>query len=285
MTRNCYLPYPLLLRPMEQSISMGDAAARFLASLPPAEREKKQQEVYRFARWFGYNRPFSEIKPPDVGRYGEQISTTVNDPAAALEPVRSFLAFARKAGISDINYGVHLRAKKPAQKSKKKSSSFLAKPAPEPVQMTAEGHATLQSELKKLEEERPRVVEEIQKAAADKDFRENAPLHAAKERQGYIEGRIRELEATLKLAQVVKEENGDRIGPGDQVVLTEIECNDELCITIVHATETNPGKGKISIASPIGKAVIGHREGDTIEVTAPAGVIRYKVAAVARKAG
>lgn len=266
---------------MEYIITMGDTAAKFLAGLPPAEREKKQQEVHRFARWFGFNRPFDEIKPQDVGRYGEQMCSTLNDPAAALEPVRAYLAFARKAGITGTNYAVHLRVKKPA--SKAKGGKLPAKPSIQSIHMTAAGHAALQSELKRLEGERPKMVEEIQKAAADKDFRENAPLHAAKERQGYLEGRIRELEATLKAAKVVEGENGDRIGPGDCVVLSEIDCNDELCITVVHATEANPSKGKISIDSPIGKALIGRHIGDTVEVDAPGGVIRYKIAAVDRK--
>ena len=233
--------------------------------------------MYRFARWIGFNKPLDQIKPPDIGRYGEQVCSTSSNPAAALEPVKAFLTYARKSGLTSSNYSVHIRVKRSAAARNKNKGE---RPATEPIPMTVAGHSELQAELRTLEEQRPLVVEEIQKAAADKDFRENAPLQAAKERQGYLEGRIRELEATLKAAQVVSEQNGDRIGMGDCVVLNELDCEDQICITVVHATEASPAKGKISLASPIGKAVLGHRLGDTVEVAAPAGIIRYRVAAV-----
>jgi len=258
-------------------MTLADAAARFLAGLPPAEREKGQQEVYRFARWIGFDTPLDQIEPPDIGRYGEQVCSTSSNPAAALEPVKAFLTYARKSGLTSSNYSVHIRVKRSAGARNKNK---VAGPATEPIPMTAAGHSELQSELRALEEQRPMVVEEIQKAASDKDFRENAPLHAAKERQGYLEGRIRELEATLKAAQVVSEHSGDRIGMGDCVLLNELDCEDQICITVVHATEASPAKWKISVESPIGKAVLGRRQGDTVQVTAPAGIIRYRVTAV-----
>jgi len=277
------LPYACNSQYMTQTLTIGEAAATFLASLPPQEREKAQQEVYRFARWFGFNRQFDAIRPTEIGRYGEQISSSSSDPATSLEPVKSFLNYSRKTGLTATNYSTHLRVRKTAHSRASAREKLASKTANQPISMTAEGYAALQAELLSLEEKRPKVVDEIQKAAADKDFRENAPLQAAKEQQGYLEGRIRELEATLKAARVVSEENGDRIGPGDYVVLNEINCEDELCVTVVHATEANPGKGKISLASPIGKALIGRSPGDTVEVAAPGGVIRYKIAAVERK--
>ncbi|MDO8472554.1 MAG: transcription elongation factor GreA [Dehalococcoidia bacterium] len=266
---------------MEKCLTLADAAAKFMAGLSPTERDAKQQEVYRFCRWFGFDRTLDQIKPPEIGRYSEHISSASGDAAAALEPVRAFLAYARKAGLTESNYSVHLRAKRASASRGGRGLKASARPALQ-VNMSAEGFAALESELLTLEGERPKIVEEIQKAAADKDFRENAPLHAARERQGYLEGRIREIEATIKAAKVVAEQNGDRIGPGDYVVLKEVGCDDELCLTVVHATEANSAKGRISLASPIGKAVIGHKIGDTVQVSAPAGTLRYHVAAVER---
>lgn len=268
---------------MTQTVTIGEAASRYLSNLSPAEREKAQQEINRFALWFGFNRALDAIKPPEIGRYGEQVSASSNDPASALEPVKAFLTHARKIGLTPGNLSVHLRAKKTASTRSSGREKLPARSTVQPIPMTASGYAALETELAGLIEERPMVVEEIQKAAADKDFRENAPLQAAKERQGYLEGRIRELEATLKSAKVVTEESGDRIGPGDYVVLNEIDCRDELCVTVVHATEANPSRGKISIASPIGKALIGRNLGDTVEVAAPRGVTRYRIAAIERK--
>ncbi|MBI2957394.1 MAG: GreA/GreB family elongation factor [Chloroflexi bacterium] len=270
---------------MEQTSTIGEAAAKFLAQLAPSERDKAHQEAYRFARWIGFSRRLDEIKPLDVARYGEQISATTNDPASVLEPVRSFLAYARKSGLTGTNLAVHLRVKKAAAFKALTRNKRVSRPAVEPVAMTAEGRAALESELRSLEGERPRVIEEIQKAAADKDFRENAPLQAAKERQGYLEGRIREVETTLKAAVVVNGVAGDRIGPGDYVVLKEEGCDDDLCLTVVHATEANASKAKISLVSPMGKALVGRRLGDTVEVAAPGGTVRYKIAAVDHKSG
>ncbi|MEW6034898.1 MAG: GreA/GreB family elongation factor, partial [Chloroflexota bacterium] len=142
------------------------------------------------------------------------------------------------------------------------------------------GYTRLKTELESLEEQRPHVVEEIRKAAADKDFRENAPLQAAREQQGYLEGRIRELEATLKSAKVVSEQKRERIDAGDCVLLHDLASGDELSVTLVYATEANPALGRISMASPMGKALLGHAQGDIVEVAAPAGQLRYRVAGV-----
>jgi transcription elongation factor GreA len=122
------------------------------------------------------------------------------------------------------------------------------------------------------------VVEEIRKAAADKDFRENAPLEAAKEQQGHLEGRIRELESTLKSVTVIRGGEGNaRIDAGDAIVLNDLASGDEINVTLVHASEANPARGKISLVSPMGKALLGHLTGDTVEVAAPVGKLHYRV--------
>lgn len=260
---------------MAQCPNLGEAVARFLGSLPEAEREKAQQEVYRFARWCGLPRALQELTPPDIARYGEQVCSLSSEPAKALEPVKAFLSYLYKAGLTETSFSPHIRVRKTAS-----AKTQAVRPAAGPEDMTADGYTALQEELRALQEERPHVVEEITRAAADKDFRENAPLQAAKERQGYLEGRIQEIEATLKSAKVVVGSNGTSIEVGSTVVLNESDSGDELCLTLVHPSEANPGCGKVSLASPIGKALVGRRAGEVVAVAAPAGTLHYRVVEV-----
>jgi transcription elongation factor GreA len=216
----------------------------------------------------------SELKPPDVGRYSEYVASLSSDPSKSLEPVKAFLVYSSKSGLTKTNLSVHVRAKKPTTAKTK----VVKKTGVESVALTQEGYARLQKELKALQDQRPMVVEEIRKAAADKDFRENAPLEAAKEQQGHLEGRIRELESTLKSVTVIHGGEGNaRIDAGDAIVLNDLASGDEINVTLVHASEANPARGKISLVSPMGKALLGHLTGDTVEVAAPVGKLHYRV--------
>ncbi|MBI4186037.1 MAG: transcription elongation factor GreA [Chloroflexi bacterium] len=150
--------------------------------------------------------------------------------------------------------------------------------------MTAQGRAELQAELDALKGKRPAIIEQIRLAAADKDVRENAPLGAAREQLGHLEGRIKELEQVLKSAGVIgkKDEAGLKVYIGDTVLLHDLASGREVRYTIVSPREVDPVRGKISSASPIGQALIGRRNGEMVEVTAPAGKLRYQVKAIER---
>jgi transcription elongation factor GreA len=152
----------------------------------------------------------------------------------------------------------------------------------EQIHLTSEGHAALKSELEALQNERPRVAEQIRHAAADKDFRENAPLEAAREHQGHIEGRIRELEATIKGATIIKEKTSTtlRVGIGCTVDLSDLTSGEQLHYTLVSPSESNPTKGKLSIASPTGKALLDQEIGAVVEVAAPVGTFRYRIVGI-----
>ena len=119
----------------------------------------------------------------------------------------------------------------------------------------------------------------MRRAAADKDFRENAPLEAAREQYGHLEGQIRELEEALKSAIVIGEKQrvALKVSVGDSVILRNLTSGEELHYTIVNSKEVDPTRGKISSASPIGKAIIGRGQGELVEVTAPAGKLRYQI--------
>ena len=254
---------------------LGEAAGRFLTKLSPGERETSQQEVYRFVRWYGWERTFAGLTAPEVANYAERLSLSDTDYVKKLELIRAFLVYAKKEGWSKANLAIHLRTRK----AKGGTQASGRRGLPDTVSLTRQGYAELEAELAELKDKRHQVIDEMRRAAADKDFRENAPLDAAREQRGHLEGRIKELEATLKAAAVIEKEEKDTLkaGIGTSIVLCDMASGDEMHYTIVHPKEVDPTRGKISTASPIGRAVIGRGEGEVVEVTVPAGKLRYQI--------
>ncbi|MCB2098530.1 MAG: transcription elongation factor GreA [Parvularculaceae bacterium] len=153
----------------------------------------------------------------------------------------------------------------------------------EKVPMTAEGHARLEAELKQLKNvDRPAVIQAISEARAHGDLSENAEYHAAKERQGWIEGRIIELEDKFSRADVIDVGKlaGDTIKFGATVTLIDEETEQKKTWQIVGEYEADVKLGKISISSPIARALIGKKKGDSVEVAAPGGSRSYEVGKV-----
>ncbi len=146
--------------------------------------------------------------------------------------------------------------------------------------MTAEGYSALEAELKTLKtEERPTVIAAISEARAHGDLSENAEYHAAKERQSFIEGRIAELEDKLARAQVidVKRLSGASIKFGATVTVLDEDTEDEAVYKIVGEDEADVRAKKISITSPMARALIGKEQGDVVEVAAPGGPKSYEI--------
>ncbi len=148
----------------------------------------------------------------------------------------------------------------------------------EKLPMLAEGYERLIAELKVLREERPRIVESIEEARAHGDLSENAEYHAAKERQGQVEAQISELEDQVSRAQIVDPTtlSGDRIVFGATVSLTDDD-DRSVRYQIVGPYEADARVGRISYKSPLGRALIGRRVEDEIEVTVPSGDRFYVV--------
>ena len=150
--------------------------------------------------------------------------------------------------------------------------------------MTVLGHQLLQQELKKLKsEDRPSVIRAIAEAREHGDLKENAEYHAAKEQQGFIEGRIKELEGKLSHVQVIdvtEIDAGGKVIFGATVQLLDDETEKEITYRIVGQDEANIKTGLISYTSPIARALIGKSEGDVVEFKAPDGEKTYEVIAV-----
>jgi transcription elongation factor GreA len=141
--------------------------------------------------------------------------------------------------------------------------------------MTPRGYALLDEELRRLRaEDRPRIVREIEVARAHGDISENAEYHAAKERQGQIEARLRQLEDRLARAQVIdpREQSGERVVFGATVVLIDVESEERTTYTIVGEDEADVNQGMISVTSPVARAIMGREEGASVQVRVPKGM-------------
>jgi transcription elongation factor GreA len=247
----------------------------YLAGLPPEERKGGQAEVHRFVRWYGTERRLSELNSHEVSKYPESLGVTLADAAGKLEPVRSFLTFAKKKGFTATNMAVQIRPPKPPRAIK--APRRLVQRVPE--SLTREGIAALEAELAELRSRRPVLAAELQRAMSDKDFRENAPLDALRDQQGHLESRIRDIETALHNATVL-----DRAGVakseveiGSTVHLRNLKSGATLKYTVVSPREVNAAEGKISIDSPMGRALVARGEGEEVEVSAPAGSLRFRI--------
>ena len=150
----------------------------------------------------------------------------------------------------------------------------------EKVPMTAEGHSAMLDEIKHLKSvERPRIIRLIEEARTHGDLSENAEYHAAKEQQGWTEARVAELEDKISRADVIdiSKLSGDTVKFGAKVTLVDEETDDKASYQIVGEFEADVKKGKISISSPIARAIIGKKKGDSVEVTTPGGGKSYEI--------
>ncbi|NEV64163.1 transcription elongation factor GreA [Thiorhodococcus minor] len=149
------------------------------------------------------------------------------------------------------------------------------------VPLTARGAEKLREELDKLKKvERPRVIEAIAEARAHGDLKENAEYHAAREQQGFIEGRIKDIEGKLSNAQIIdvtKLDANGRVVFGATVRVLELEKDEELCYQIVGEDEADLKQGMISVGSPIARSLIGKAEGDVAAVQAPGGLRELEI--------
>jgi transcription elongation factor GreA len=146
--------------------------------------------------------------------------------------------------------------------------------------ITLKGKLILEKELKKLmHEERPSVVKAIEHARSNGDLSENADYDAAKDRQGWIEARIGEIQTQLAGAQVVDTSklSGDRVIFGCHVVIVDLNNDKEVTYQIVGVNEASVADGKISVVSPLARALIGKKEGATVELNTPSGDKEYEI--------
>ena len=151
--------------------------------------------------------------------------------------------------------------------------------------MTPAGAQKLRDELARLKEERPKISREIGIAREHGDLSENAEYHAAKERQGLVEARLKDIEDKLARAEVIDPTklSGDRVRFGATVMLTNLDNDEESTYQIVGADEADINQGLISISAPLARALIGKNVGDEVVVQLPAGTRRYEIGNISFK--
>ena len=152
--------------------------------------------------------------------------------------------------------------------------------ATKPMLMTASGLKKLEEELNYLKTtKRTEIADKIKVALSFGDLSENSEYDEAKNEQGILEGRIAELEKTLANAVIVDESelSTDTVNVGNKVVIQNKKTKDKIAVTLVSGNEVNIKEMKISDESPVGKAIIGHKVGETVEADTPAGLVKYKI--------
>ncbi len=233
--------------------------------------------VTRFVSWYGPARAVEEISAHEMTLFQEAVGENAADLAERLMPVKAFFAHAKKRSWTGTNLGVHLRVKKAALKREVEAEDASRE---ELIEMTAEGLEAAKVELDGLIAQRPKIQEDLALAMADKDFRENAPLDAARDAQAMLEARIRDLEHQISHAVVVTPQQQTdvlQVHLGSLVRLTSLESGRVVEYTLVSQNEVDASAGRISAASPVGQALLGCGIGDEVEVTAPSGTRRFRV--------
>ncbi|HVP04596.1 MAG TPA: transcription elongation factor GreA [Dehalococcoidia bacterium] len=257
--------------------TLEEAATKYLETVKGAARQPALAELNRFQRWYGSDRLIGQIRGHDVALYGEAMGPATPETQKRAEQLRAFFVFLKKDGLLDQNLAPHLRLRKAG----KSSGAVHHAAQPSEVELTQEGVEALKAELATLLETRIIVREEIRKAMLDKDFRENAPLDAAKDKQGHTEARIRDIEAMLKRAVIVDgAARTGRVRVGSTVRVKNASSGKVVEYSIVGPTEANAAEGKISSVSPVGKALLDCVPGDEVEVEVPSGTLKLQVEAV-----
>ena len=195
-----------------------------------------------------------------------------------LKPLKDFFAYAKEEGHHTTNLGKGIKLRR----NPLRDTTTSKREVKEQEIITKEGFEHLKAEIDSLKSERVNIAQMLRLAMADKDFRENAPLDAAREHQGMVEARIRELEGIFRRAQVADSSSGDssRAGVGSTVAITDLDTNEEMKYTLVHPNEVNLALGRISVVSPIGKSLLDRSVSDVVEVVAPSGVLKFRIESI-----
>ena len=258
----------------EADPTLAGAAELFLNSLG-TRRGEAQRDVSKFLRWFGRDRALGALTPPDLESYADAATTSVVGGDQHIRMVRAFLTFARKKGLVSANLAIHLKVHRVTRRRDPQRRPASSEPSP--LRLTAEGRHEMEERLVWLREESVRTSVEIKKAAADKDVRENAPLEAARQRQGELAARILEIEDTLERALLLTDGGTRQVRLGSRVTLQNLSSGNELIYQLVDAREANPLNGKLSVSSPVGEAVLDHWQGQEVEVAAPQGTVHLHI--------
>ncbi len=276
--------------PTEPTPKVSQALSQF--ETDPNKKIKKSardgsQELRKFLRWSG-DREVGRFTPHDMEQYAKEVGQSGADAAQQrLLPVKAFVEYWKDQGWTDKKLATHLRP--PRSKTRTASRAASARPAARPVEdettyLSQEGYDRLVKQLEELKEDRVTVTQEIRRARADKDFRENAPLDAAREQQGRIETQIRQLESAISSAEILPASSDGaeitRSTVGTRITVKDKDSGEVMDYTLVDAREADLAMQRISIQSPVGQALLDLGPGEEVSVPTPKGTLTYVVESV-----
>lgn len=266
------------------SVTLAEALTEYINSLKPEIRITHASFVRKYVEHAGEQTYVASLTSARIESYADA-QIKASDPSAGdrVAALKQWFLFLKKRSYTAQNYGVHIRVRKLPGRAASGSSRTITD-EDNRIEMTREGHEALTAELAGLKARTSDLVAAVAQAREDKDFRENAPLEAAREALAFNEQRVKAIEATLKRAAIVKEAPAadDRSSVGSVVTVTRLDTGKQETYRLVGAREANPAEKKISVESPVGKVLFGRRTGDDVSVTVPSGVIHYRIDAVAR---
>ena len=261
--------------------SLSEALTQFVAAKKGGKKAQDgHQELGRFVAWCGRERGVSDLSPSEVADYAQHIGLGGVESALRLNPLKTVLAYLKDEGWIQNGLAAHLRVPRARRTTGARTGRSGALPLEDTPQLSREGYDRLLGQLEQLKSERISVVEDIRRAMEDKDFRENAPLEAAKERQGIIESKVRELEASLATTVVI--EKGRRVAQqkvvvGARLTLKDLNSGKKISYTLVDVREADAASGKISTVSPVGQALMNRKVGEEVVINVPKGTLHYSI--------
>ena len=264
--------------------SLSEAVTKFVADKKNSKKDVgNSQELGRFVAWCGRDRAVEQLSPSEVADYAQHIGLGGADSAQRLGPVKMFLTYLKQEGWTETSLASHLRVprgRRLAGGGANGSGIANGDNSSGGTQLSQAGYDRMVSQLDVLREERVSIVADIKRAMEDKDFRENAPLDAAKERQGIIESKIRELETSLVSAKILVNQSvarQEKAAVGTKVKLKDVASGKRLAYTLVDVFEADAGAGKISTTSPVGMGLMNKAVGDEVFIDVPRGKLHYVI--------
>ena len=265
-------------------VTVGTVLDEYFKDAKEVKEENKPDaypEVQRFVQWLGEDQLVSGVVASEVARFSEEYRSNASEAKKKkAQHVKDFLNYFKKRGYAADSLSSHIRVR-PRPNSGQRT--VVARRRQTEVQITQQGFDEMQRQLKDLQQETLRLADEIQRAAASGDVRENAPLEAARENQGMVQAQIRRIESTLKFAQIIDEterQASEEVQIGSFVKLLKTDDNRTMDYQIVSANEANPLQNKISDISPVGNAVLGKKRDAEVKVQTPRGAQHYKIVSI-----
>ena len=257
-----------------------DALAQYTSSGSYKQTANNQHALSNFARWIGRDRLLGGLRPQEVAEYGQVLGGAGGSQEVLDENIlalKKFLTFCYSHNLTTLSLAKHIKVRK-----RRTTSSNQQKPAYNKIEITADGFRKTQEDISKIKEQLVTVANEIRIAMADKDFRENAPLDAAREKQGMLDAQRKILEDRRDNAVIVNnpQKGTTKVQIGSTITISEDSTGLEKEYVIVNPAESDPVSNKISPISPVGKAMMDHLIGDNVIVNTPRGNLSYRIRSI-----